>query len=66
MRRLLNFLPWDEDACPDALPRAAGIGGDVPFATKPDLAEKMIGRAVKAGVPFSWVAGDEVYGATRA
>src|SRR3989442_472949 len=26
------------------------------------MAEKMIGRAVKAGVPFSWVAGDEVYG----
>jgi len=34
----------------------------VAFATKPELAEKMIGRAVKAGVPFSWVAGDEVYG----
>jgi SRSO17 transposase len=37
-----------------------------PFATKPELAEKMIGRAVKAGVPFSWVAADEVYGATPA
>ena len=32
------------------------------FATKPELAGKMIGRAVTAGVPFSWVAGDEVYG----
>ena len=32
------------------------------FATKPELARKMIGRAVKAGVPFAWVAGDEVYG----
>jgi SRSO17 transposase len=55
------YLPekWtaDRDRC-----RAAGIGGDVPFATKPALAEKMIGRAVKAGVPFAWVAGDEVYG----
>ena len=55
------YLPekWtsDRDRC-----RAAGIGGDVPFATKPELAEKMIGRAVKAAVPFSWVAGDEVYG----
>jgi SRSO17 transposase len=47
----------DRDRC-----RAAGIGDDVPFATKPELAEKMIGRAVKAGVPFAWVAGDEVYG----
>ncbi len=26
------------------------------------LARTMIGRAVKSGVPFSWVAGDEVYG----
>ena len=42
--------------------RAAGIGDDVAFATKPELARKMIERAVKAGVPFSWVAGDEVYG----
>ena len=47
----------DRDRC-----RAAGIGGDVAFATKPELAEKMIVRAVKAEVPFSWVAGDEVYG----
>ncbi len=42
--------------------RAAGIGDDVAFATKPKLAEKMIARAAAAGVPFSWVAGDEVYG----
>jgi SRSO17 transposase len=47
----------DRDRC-----RAAGIGDDVAFATKPELAEKMIARAVKAEVPFSWVAGDEVYG----
>src|SRR5712691_6372221 len=53
------YLPekWtgDRDRC-----RAAGIGDDVAFATKPELARRMIGRAVKAGVPFSWVAGDEV------
>jgi SRSO17 transposase len=55
------YLPekWtqDRDRC-----RAAGIGDEVPFATKPQLAEAMIGRAIKAGVPFAWVAGDEVYG----
>jgi len=55
------YLPekWtaDRDRC-----RAAGIGDDVAFATKPALAEKMIGRAVTAGVPFAWVAADEVYG----
>ena len=39
-----------------------GIGDDVAFATKPELARQMIERAVKAGVPFSWVAADEVYG----
>jgi len=42
--------------------RAAGIGDDVAFATKPELAEKMIARAIQAGVPFAWVAADEVYG----
>jgi SRSO17 transposase len=41
---------------------AAGIGEEVAFATKPQLAQKMIARAVNAGVPFSWVAADEVYG----
>ena len=32
------------------------------FATKPELAWRMIERAADAGVPFSWVTGDEVYG----
>jgi hypothetical protein len=34
----------------------------VTFATKPQLAQRMIERAVTAKVPFAWVAGDEVYG----
>jgi SRSO17 transposase len=50
-------LTSDRDRC-----RAARIGDEVAFATKPELAEKMIARAVTAGVPFSWVADDEVYG----
>lgn len=33
------------------------------FATKPALAAGMIIRALDAGAPASWVAGDEVYGA---
>ena len=57
------YLPakWtdDRERC-----RAAGIGDDVPFATKPRLAKEMFARAVKAGVPFRWAAGDEVYGAS--
>jgi SRSO17 transposase len=55
------YLPekWtdDRDRC-----RAAGIPDEAGFATKPELARQMIERAVEAGVPFSWVAGDEVYG----
>ena len=55
------YLPekWtdDRDRC-----RKAGIGDGVAFATKPELAWTMISRARDAGVPFSWVAGDEVYG----
>ena len=42
--------------------RKAGIGDGVAFATKPELARKMIGRAVEAGIPFSWVTADEAYG----
>ena len=55
------YLPegWtdDRDRC-----RKAGIGDGVQFATKPGLARQMIGRAVDAGIPFSWVTADEVYG----
>ena len=56
------YLPrsWTEDAdrC-----REAGVPNGVEFATKPALAAAMITRAVQAGVPAQWVAGDEVYGA---
>jgi len=41
---------------------AAGIPEDTAFATKPQLARRMIERAAAAGVAFGWVAGDEVYG----
>jgi SRSO17 transposase len=39
---------------------------DVTFATKPALAKAMIDRAVAAGIPSAWAAGDEVYGADPA
>ncbi len=55
------YLPkgWteDRDRC-----REAGIGDEVAFATKPELASTMITRALDAGVPAGWVTGDEVYG----
>jgi len=40
----------------------AGIADDVEFATKPQLAQRMIARAVAADVPFGWVTADEAYG----
>jgi SRSO17 transposase len=41
---------------------AAGIPENTAFATKPQLAKRMIERAAAAGVAFGWVAGDEVCG----
>jgi SRSO17 transposase len=40
----------------------AGIPGEVGFATKPELARQMLGRALDAGVPARWVTADEAYG----
>jgi DDE superfamily endonuclease/Transposase IS116/IS110/IS902 family len=55
------YLPrsWTDD--PDRCAQA-GVPDRTPFATKPALAAQMIARAVDAGAPASWVAGDEVYG----
>jgi SRSO17 transposase len=41
---------------------AAHIPPGTVFATKPRLAREMIKRAITAGVPFGWVAGDTIYG----
>jgi SRSO17 transposase len=56
------YIPqgWIDDP---ARCHAAGIPDQVGFATKPALATAMICRALDAGVPAGWVAGDEVYGA---
>ena len=45
--------------------REAGVPEDVGFQTKPRLARRMLERALECGVPFGWVAGDEVYGSDR-
>jgi SRSO17 transposase len=56
------YLP-EQSWCDDEDRRdAAGIPSDIAFATKPRLALDMIGAAVDAGLPASWVTGDEVYG----
>ncbi len=50
---------WTDD--PDRC-RAAGTPDGLAFATKPQLAARMIVRALDVGTPARWVAGDEVYG----
>lgn len=42
--------------------QTAGLDPDTVFATKPELANRMITRFLHAGHQASWVAGDEVYG----
>ena len=58
------YLPqvWSEDW---ERRREAGVPGEVGFQTKPQLARLMLERAVESGIPFAWVAGDEVYGSDR-
>jgi SRSO17 transposase len=45
--------------------RQAGVPETVEFATKPQLAQRMLERALDASVPAGWVTGDEVYGDNR-
>jgi SRSO17 transposase len=55
------YLPkeWTDDRprC-----RAAGVPDAVGFATKLELARRMVDRALDAVVPAKWVTGDAVYG----
>ena len=55
------YLPkeWTDD--PDRL-KAAHVPDDVGLATKPQIARRMIARALVAKVPFAYVAADSVYG----
>ena len=55
------YLPreWADD--PERL-KAAHVPGKVSFAAKPQIARRMIARAIAAKAPFSFVAADSVYG----
>ncbi len=61
-RELYVPVSWtdDRDRC-----RAAGIGDEVPFATKNEHFKWMLQRAIDAGVPFAWVTADEAFGQVR-
>ncbi|MFG2030442.1 IS701 family transposase [Streptomyces sp. NPDC048825] len=55
------YLPKSWTSDPERC-RQAAIPAQVGFATKPQLAQQMIERALDTGVPAAWAAGDEVYG----
>ena len=58
------YLPksWtsDSERC-----RSVGVPDEMQFATKPQLAKKMLERTFNANVPAAWVTADEVYGGDR-
>ncbi len=55
------YLPqeWATDA---ERRREAGVPDTVTFATKPQIARRMLERAFTAGVPAAWVTADSIYG----
>jgi SRSO17 transposase len=58
-RELYLPVSWtdDRERCAEA-----GIGADVQFATKPKLAERMLGRVLDCGAGVGWFTADEAYG----
>ena len=62
-RELYLTEDWTRDG---ARLQAVGLAPDTPFATKPQLAQRMLARARDAGVPMAWVTGDTVHGRARA
>src|SRR5687768_6824466 len=58
------YLPKEWAADP-ARREEAGVPAAVRFATKGELAKRMLKRAFEAGVPARWVVVDTVYGTAR-
>jgi SRSO17 transposase len=58
-RELYLPVSWtdDRDRC-----REAGIGDDVSFATKPELAQRMLQRLLDNNIEVGWFTADEAYG----
>jgi SRSO17 transposase len=59
------YLPREEWADEPARREEAGVPEEVRFATKGELAKRMLKRALEAGVPARWVVADTVYGTAR-
>ncbi len=55
-----NSWTQDQERC-----RAADVPEAVVFATKPELAARMLWRTLPAGLSARWVTGDTVYGSHR-
>jgi SRSO17 transposase len=58
-RELYLPLDWCQD---HARRQGVHIPETVSFQTKPQLAQRMVERAVQAGLPIAWVVADSVYG----
>ncbi|GHP00477.1 hypothetical protein KSF_105240 [Reticulibacter mediterranei] len=58
------YLPksWVDD---QARCREAHVPDGVTFATKPELAQRMLERTLGPGLPVAWVMGDAVYGSAQ-
>lgn len=59
------YLPksWAQDP---ARCRATHVPEEMSFATKPELAARMLWRSLDAGLEVAWVTGDTVYGSSQA
>lgn len=58
------YLPKSWIAEPERCQKA-DVPEEVKFATKPELAIKMIKRALNIKLPISWFVGDSIYGSSR-
>lgn len=58
------YLPksWtdDQERC-----REAHVPAEITFATKPELAQRMLERTLDSSLPVAWVTGDTVYGSSQ-
>ena len=59
------YLPKEEWADDPTRREEAGVPEEVHFATKGELAKRMLKRAFEAGMPARWVVADTVYGTAR-